>query len=186
MSGERSVQVLECFGGASFDVGVSVGRCGGVCFGEKVSSPFVVAGRVAFGEHRPPGEVGAGGEELGVCSVVERGGLGEVGVCFVVAAEDGGEAAEEVADRTINRYAGRWHLIGPRGEAVEQRPGTLRVPACDGDLGVPAIRAEPARVERKIEVGGSGLLQQATGVVDPACFDWAAASTATMTPASSG
>ena len=28
-SGERSVQVLECFGGASFDVGVPVGRGGG-------------------------------------------------------------------------------------------------------------------------------------------------------------
>ena len=70
-----------------------------VRFGEKVSSPFGVARGVAFGEHRPPGEVGAGGEELGVGSVVERGGVGEVGVGFVVAAEDGGEAAEVVADR---------------------------------------------------------------------------------------
>ncbi len=82
--------------------GVSVSRCGGVCFGEKVSCPFVVAGGVAFGEHLRPGEVGAGGEELGVCSVVQRGGVGEVGVGFVVAAEDGGEAAQVVADGTIN------------------------------------------------------------------------------------
>ena len=102
-SGERSVQVLECFGGASFDVGVPVGDGGGVRFGEEVSSPFVVARSVAFGEHRPPGEVGAGGEELGVGSVVERGGVGEVGVGFVVAAEDGGEAAEVVADRDCRR-----------------------------------------------------------------------------------
>ena len=63
--GEQSSQVLECFGGASFDVRVPVGRGGGVRFGEKVPGPFGVAGSVAFGEHLPPGEVGAGGEELG-------------------------------------------------------------------------------------------------------------------------
>ena len=49
----RSVEVLECFGGASLDVGVPVGRGGGVRLGEKVSSPFGVAGSVAFGEHLP-------------------------------------------------------------------------------------------------------------------------------------
>ena len=70
-------------------------------------------------------------------SVVERGGLGEVGVGFVVAAEDGGETAEVVADRAFSREAGHdGQLIGPGCEPVEQRPGILRVPAFDGGFGV--------------------------------------------------
>ena len=76
-----------------------------------------------------------------------------------------------MADRAVGRDAARGHLIGPRREPVEQRPGVLRVPACDGDLGVADHSGEPSRVERKIEVGGRELLQQATGVVDAAGFD---------------
>ncbi len=41
----------------------------------------------------------------------------EVGVAFVVAAEDRGEAAEIVADRTERRCAGGGQLIRPRARA---------------------------------------------------------------------
>src|SRR5436190_20868650 len=93
---EYSVQMLKCFGSASLDVRVPVGRCGGMRLGEKVPSLLGVAWCASLDEHLPPRKVGAGGEELGVCSLVERGGLGEVGVSFVVTAEDSGEAAEVV------------------------------------------------------------------------------------------
>ena len=84
-------------GGASFDGRVPV-RCGiGPSVAEKFSSVIGVAWAVSFGEHVSPREVGAGGEELGIEPLTERGGLGEVGIGFVVAAEDGGETAEVVA-----------------------------------------------------------------------------------------
>ena len=80
-------------------------------------------------------------KNFGVCSVVERGGVGEVGVGFVVAAEDGGEAAQVVADRDCQTEPGSGHLIGPRREPVEQRCGIPRVSACDGGVGVAGHRA---------------------------------------------
>src|SRR5439155_25491898 len=87
-------------------------------------------------EHRRPRQVGGGGEELGVGSVVERGGLGEVGVRLIVTAKDGGEAAETMADWAVSGNAGSGELIGPRREPLEQRPGVPRVATSDRSLGV--------------------------------------------------
>jgi len=57
--GERSVEMLKSFGGASFNVRVPVHRGGGPRVGEQFPRPFEVTGRVALGKHGSPPEVGA-------------------------------------------------------------------------------------------------------------------------------
>ena len=115
----------------------TVGRCDGVRLGEKVPSLLDVAGSLALGEHPSPQEVGPGREELGIRPCTRRGGVGEVGVRLVVAAEDGGEAAEVMADRALAVGPdGGGPLIGPRAESVEQRSGVPRVSAFDGGVAV--------------------------------------------------
>src|SRR3954471_9034751 len=109
-----------------------------------MSGPFRVAGGSAFTEHLPPREVGAGREELRTKPVAEGGGLREVRVRLVVAAEDGGKTTEKVTDRAFNRGAAAGgHLSGPRGEPVEDRPGVLWVPAFDRSFGIVDHAGEP-------------------------------------------
>ena len=88
---------------------------------EKLPSLLGVARSAAFGEHLSPGEVGPGGEGLRTHPVADRGGLGEVGVRLVVAAEDGGETAEGETERPKNCYAARSaELICKGSEPFEQ------------------------------------------------------------------
>src|SRR5664280_3617823 len=132
---QRSIRASKGGGGTSLDCPVPVGHCGGMRLGEKVPSLVRVTGGLALSEHPSPQEVCPGGKERRTHPVAQRGGLGEVGVRLVVAAEDSGESTEIVTDRTKGRGTGGRQLIGPRGEPVAQRNGALRVPALDGGLG---------------------------------------------------
>jgi len=111
---------LERFASSSFHCPVSLGRREGVRLGEQLQRLFGVAGSTARGEHSCPRKVGARSKELRAHPVVERGGLGEVGVGLVVTAEDGGEATKEVVDRSFGRSGVIGQTMGIRNESLEQ------------------------------------------------------------------
>ena len=97
------VQAFECRSSSTLHGPVPVGHCGRVRFGEKVPSPLGIARTITtLGEHSSPVEVCQRGEELRSHPVADGGGLGEVSVGLVEAAENRGEAAEIVADRTFH------------------------------------------------------------------------------------
>lgn len=95
-----SAEVLESGRGSTLDGPVPVGHCGGVGPRDQGPGLLGVARATAFGEHPPPGEVGPGGEGLRTHPVIEFGGLGEVGIRFVVAAKDSSEAGSPVRTAT--------------------------------------------------------------------------------------
>jgi len=99
------VEQLECRRGASIDGLIPMGG-GGLRLGEQLPSSLGIARDTALGEHHSPREGGSGREELRAHPFAERAGLGEIGVRLVEAAENGCEAAEEVADRALNRSGG--------------------------------------------------------------------------------
>ena len=81
----------------TLDVPVAVGRGSGLRPREKVPSLLGVSIGIAFGEHLPPMEIRHGSKELGIHSGTHGGRSIEVGIGFVVAAEDSGESTEGVA-----------------------------------------------------------------------------------------
>ena len=104
---------------------------------------------------RAPGEVGVGREELGAGAIVELGGVGEVGVGLVVAAEHGGELTEDVADRVERRDASSWGPGRRTARAGRTAPRRSSVSSAgDGDVRVGRHGEEPdAGVGRMREAG---------------------------------
>src|ERR1019366_9149189 len=127
---------MQSSGSASLNVPVPIGSCGGLRLGEKVLSHYGITRSLALDEHLSPREVSSGCEELRTDPVAHRGGLGEVRLRLVVAAEDSGEAAEVVADGTFSRSGAEGQSMRPRSEPVEERLGIFRVSAFNAGLGI--------------------------------------------------
>jgi len=78
-----------------------------------------------------------------------RGGLGEIGVCVVVAAKDAGQAAEEKADRPLQRWTPRrGPSFRPVSQPVQQWPAVPRIAAFDGDMALRHHCGEQCRAHR--------------------------------------
>ena len=116
-----SVQFRQRRGGLPGDAGVAAVHGGGRGLGQEVACSFEIAWTAAGGEHAAPPQVGGGSSEFHLTPGVELRCLGEVRLCFVVAAEYRLKTAAVIRHRAAGCRPDEENLVVERREQIEEQ-----------------------------------------------------------------